>query len=658
MKSMRKRFGVIAGICVLGAFAMPSVAETSAAAVEHPMPPVLERADLEAWLDGLVPYALQQGDIAGLVLSVVKDGQVLLEKGYGSADVAAGVPMDPRRTLVRVASVSKTFTATAVMQLVEHGKLDLDRDVNEYLDFRIPPAFGKPITLRNLLTHTAGFEETSYIRYDPPRSLRDHVLRVPERIYPPGEIPAYSSYGFHLAGYIVARVAGVPFADYVQQHVFQPLGMEHSTFLLTPPEGLRALESQKYLLAASREPFSWEVVRQMSPEGCPAGCLGTTADDMTRFMLAHLSQADSPLLRVQTLQQMHASSFVPMAGAQPVAPGLFRTDYNGHRVIGHSGDGEGAHAEMKLLPDQNVGIFFALNSDGATQGFLPAAFALRTRIFEQFMDRYFPAQAAVDEPTIATAQEHARMAAGEYVWSRQQKGDYQEAVFLIARFLALKSTIRARDDGTIETSPALTLPESGRSQIWREVRPFVWREVGGRAHLLMKVEAGQVQAVSTDAQPSFWVNLRVSGARSAGLNVPLLLTATAALLLTLLWWPLAAIVRRRYGASLQLTEQERRTRRWVHLAALTGVVYVLGWLTAMATDLASTEGTEPWIRLLQLIGLACIAGAGIALWNAWCTWQRARGGWAARVASVVLALALMYLVWFSFAFHLISARID
>ena len=123
------------------------------------------------------------------------------------------VPMDPQRTIVRVASVSKTFTATAVMQLVEQGKLDLDRDVNQYLDFEIPPAFGKPITLRNLLTHTAGFEETPYIRYDRQQSLRDHMLRVPDRIYPPGEIPAYSNYGLNLAGYIVGRVSGEPFTE-------------------------------------------------------------------------------------------------------------------------------------------------------------------------------------------------------------------------------------------------------------------------------------------------------------------------------------------------------------------------------------------------------------------------------------------------------------
>ena len=123
--------------------------------------PEFTQADVEAWLDGFVPYALQKNDIAGMVVLVVKDGKILLQKGYGYADLAKRTPMDPGRTIVNVASVSKLFTWTAVMQLVEQGKLDLDRDVNDYLDFKIPPAFGKPITMRNLMTHYRWFRGAS-----------------------------------------------------------------------------------------------------------------------------------------------------------------------------------------------------------------------------------------------------------------------------------------------------------------------------------------------------------------------------------------------------------------------------------------------------------------------------------------------------------------
>jgi hypothetical protein len=353
---------------------------------------------------------------------------------------------------------------------------------------------------------------------------------------------------------------------------------------------------------------------------------------------------------------MHSPVFVPIPGAQPVSLGFFRTDFNGRRIIGHSGDGEGSHAEMKLLPDEHVGLFVAVNSDGSSQGFLPAAWTLRSSLFEQFLDRYFPATATAQEPTVATAQEHARLAAGEYVWSRQQKGDFQEALFLIGRF-ALSPSIRANADGTIETTPSLTFEKSGRSQTWREVGPFVWREVGGDARLVMNVHDGRVQSVWSDQTASFWVNLRVPTPWSAALHVPMVGLAILALLLTVLSWPVAALVRRRYGQTLQLAGREGRAHRWTRVAALLGMLYMLGWFVVLAADLASTVGAEPWIRLIQLVGLLCVAGAAVAVWNAWLTWGGNRGG-GAKLWSLVLALALVYLAWFSFAFHLISVRVN
>jgi len=196
----------------------------------------LTKADVEAWLDGFTPYALQRGDVAGAVVVVVKDGQVLLAKGYGYADVAAHKPVDPERTLFRAGSVSKLFTWTAVMQLVEQGKLDLDADLNGYLDFKISPRNGKPITLRNLMTHTPGFDEAirALIIADPkdmPTLEAGLKHWIPPRVTDAGSTPAYSNYGAGLAGYIVQRVSGISFDDYIEQKIFAPLGMSKVTRL-------------------------------------------------------------------------------------------------------------------------------------------------------------------------------------------------------------------------------------------------------------------------------------------------------------------------------------------------------------------------------------------------------------------------------------------
>src|SRR5579859_5523677 len=208
--------------------------------------------DVGAFLDGIMPQQLARENIAGAVISVVKDGKVLFAKGYGYSDVEKKTPVTPDGTLFRPGSISKLFTWTSVMQLVEQGKLDLDRDINDYLDFKVEPAFGQPITLRNIMTHTSGFEEVikDLITDDPNSAkvtLRDFVTsHAPRRIYPPGKVPAYSNYATTLAGYIVQRVSGEPFEQYVEKHIYEPLHMQHATFRQPLPQGWEANMSSGY----------------------------------------------------------------------------------------------------------------------------------------------------------------------------------------------------------------------------------------------------------------------------------------------------------------------------------------------------------------------------------------------------------------------------
>src|SRR5690242_5295879 len=182
----------------------------------------LTKVDVEAWLDGFMPSSLQRNDVAGAVVVVVSDNQVLLAKGYGYADVAAKKPVDPKTTLFRAGSVSKLYTWTAVMQLVEQGKIDLDADVNNYLDFKIPERDGKPVTMRNIMQHTAGFEEQAkdIMSADPNAPTFEALLKrwIPHRVFAAGTTPAYSNYGASLAGYIVQRISGEPFNAYIEKH--------------------------------------------------------------------------------------------------------------------------------------------------------------------------------------------------------------------------------------------------------------------------------------------------------------------------------------------------------------------------------------------------------------------------------------------------------
>src|SRR3954469_6089704 len=284
----------------------------------------LTAADLDAFLAGVMPLQLERENIAGAVVLVVKDGKVLYSHGYGYADVVKKTPVSPDSTLFRPGSISKILNWTAVMQLVEQGKLDLDRDVNDYLDFRIPATYAQPVTLRNIMTHTGGFEETVqelFVRDASDLKPLDIYLRthMPARIFPPGTTPAYSNYATTIAGYIVQRVSGQPFDDYIDEHILKPLGMTQSTTRQPLPESFKSRMSNGYDVA-SEPAKSFEFV-----EAAPAGSSSVTAADMAKFMIAHLQDGTFQgvqILKPETARLMHSAQFENIPGMNAMALGF------------------------------------------------------------------------------------------------------------------------------------------------------------------------------------------------------------------------------------------------------------------------------------------------------------------------------------------------
>ncbi len=315
----------------------------------------------------------KSGDIPGAVVVVVKDGQVLTERGYGYADVAKRTPVDPALTLFRPGSVSKLLTWTAVMQQVEQGKIDLDADINQYLDFKVPGLDGKPITMRNLMQHTAGFEEQAKgIIAEEPQTLPpfDALLKVwvPTRIFAPGSTPAYSNYGASLAGYIVQRVSGESFDDYIDKHILEPLEMKHSSFRQPLPANLVPLMSKGYPLG-SEEPRPYEIIGP-----APAGSLAASGEDMAHFMIAHLQDGEyhgNRILKAETAKMMHDTPLTMLPPLNRMELGFFETNINGREVIGHLGDTDYFHTSLHLFLQDNVGFYVSFNSpgkDGAVGG--------------------------------------------------------------------------------------------------------------------------------------------------------------------------------------------------------------------------------------------------------------------------------------------------
>jgi CubicO group peptidase (beta-lactamase class C family) len=331
-------------------------------------------AEMEAFLDNLFAKDMGEHHIAGAAVAVVKDGKLFLAKGYGYADVENGIPVDPEQTLFKVGSVTKLFTWTAVMQLVEQGKLDLDADINTYLDFRIPDTYPQPITLKHLLTHTSGFEQrllgSLVTDSDDLMPVREGIISyMPARVRPPGEAAGYSNYNAMLAGYIVARVSGQPYDQYLQEHIFNHLGMVHATAHWPTPPDLRPYASLGYAYVDGAFQVFPDYTGQAA--GLPSGAVQASVTDMARFMIAHLqngcySDADITagcILKESTVQQMHGTLYTPDPRLLGMAYGFSDYSDNGQRTFGHGGYFPPMRSELLLLPDQNLGVFVTYNSD-------------------------------------------------------------------------------------------------------------------------------------------------------------------------------------------------------------------------------------------------------------------------------------------------------
>jgi CubicO group peptidase (beta-lactamase class C family)/cytochrome b561 len=437
----------------------------------------LDQADLTAFFDGILPLQLERNDIAGASVLVMKDGNVLLQKGYGYADVKSKKPVDPASTIFRLASISKLFTWVSVMQLEEQGKLNLDADVNQYLDFPIRAAFNKPITLRNLMTHTAGFEETldDIIITDPKQgvSLRDYLIaNQPMRIYPPGEIPAYSNYGVGLASYIVQRTSGEPFEQYVHEHIFAPLGMTHSSFYQPLEKSLASLPSDGYRGNTTKPAVGFEI---FNPVG--AGGISSSAADMGRFGQALLNGGEldgKRILKPETLMLMWTPQFRASDQLPPICMGFYQDWRNHLRWIGHEGDLIAFHSLFFVEPTQKIVLFVSYNSAGG--GSEP-----RPEIINFFSDRYFPG--APDVQYLKTPANQLKDIGGTYESTRRDD---------TTKFKL--STLFGQRSASVDKNGVLTI--NGVRDLrdhpikWKPTGKDLWQAEGEQQHLFAIRDGG------------------------------------------------------------------------------------------------------------------------------------------------------------------------
>ncbi|MDO4259714.1 MAG: serine hydrolase domain-containing protein [Actinomycetaceae bacterium] len=579
----------------------------------------LTAENVNTWLDEYLPSALESQKIAGATVAVVKDGKVLTTRGFGYADTGNGgegkpVPVDPEKHLFRVGSIAKIPTSIAVMQLVEQGKVDLDADISSYVDVPIKRRFDTPITVRHLLTHTAGFEDAAW-RSNPPEGFdleKGLQSDSPEQIFEPGTTPAYSNYGMTLAGFIVQKVSGQRFEDYAREHIFEPLGMDSTTYEQPLPEALRPRMSQGYS-DSTQSALPFEIAPQ------PGGSLTSSAPDFAKFMIAQMNH-DPRILKAETWEQMQtAAPNEKLGGMQKgdsMGLGYFVTQRNGHKVVGHAGDTPAFHSLYDVYPERGVAVFVSFNSMGNSPE--PAYSDFGTRFADQFLPDVAPESSVSPEERI----EHANQVTGTYMASQRTESNF------LAQFTP-EIKISASSNGN------LLLP--GNKE-FTEGEPYVWREVGGDTRISADLSTGKPRLNIGGAGV---VDLQTLNGTIMGMSV---LAGNVLLGGVLLLWIIggarAAFVRHR-GYKPNVLGWHGRLAR---LGGILAMAMPFIWTTLTSIVQSSIYIAPPipdwWIRGVQGLQLLAVLALIPGVWDV-ARAVREKRGWPRGLVSLALVVGLL-----------------
>ena len=448
--------------------------------------------ELSRFFDAAVPALMEEFHIAGAVVGITDGSNTLFLRGYGSADLETETAVDPEDTLLRAGSISKLFTWTAIMQLEEEGKLDLNDPVEKYLDFDLPDTFDQPIRVIDLMNHTPGFEDKLlglFVQDEKHKqTLKQTVSRdIPRRVRPPGEEVSYSNYGTMLAGYIVQRISGIPYEEYVERNILVPLGMDRSTFEQPPPPDLAGRLATAYTYSAGKYvPQKFEIIN-----GAPAGALSTTAADMLRFYRAYLNGGQlngARILKEETVRRMREPSFRHHPRANGFAHGFFELGHGEVKVFGHGGDTIFFHSISGYLPEEDFAYFISTNSASGMR--------LTLKLQDQMFDEFFPVPTGGELAAEAGLNPDLEEYTGTFAINRRSESDPTQ----IMGAVTLVSPKISEDGDGLHISSILD-PEGG---VYVPVEKDIFQQKDGRMRIVfLRDDQGKVQSLYAHDFPAF-----------------------------------------------------------------------------------------------------------------------------------------------------------
>ncbi|WP_239094055.1 serine hydrolase domain-containing protein [Bacillus sp. B15-48] len=400
-------------------------------AVTKPVESVpITKENVQMFSEDYFTKRMEENQIPGAVMIVVKDNEILYEQGFGFANLEKGLEVDPSGSLFRIGSVTKLFTATAIMQLVELGLVDVEANVNDYLtDFQIDTKDFQPVRVKHLLTHTAGFDELiigmAAEHYRERKPLRNYLKEnQPKMLREPGQYIQYSNYGMGLLGLVIEEVSGLSYEQYIEDHILKPLGM-NDTHVVMNPTVYEQLAREYFPIG---DGFKEEPLYDFHFP--PAGSVLATAEDMAQFMLLHLNNGTwngATVINENTAKLMHERQFSQHPSVQGFGFSFFERLQNSHRFLEHGGNTGGTNSMLMIDKDRNIGVFIANNG---------YAGALMTAEFPQtFINHFYPiseSAAVIEDLENIIEETNLKRYEGSYYTNRYSREDVSKITLALS----------------------------------------------------------------------------------------------------------------------------------------------------------------------------------------------------------------------------------
>jgi CubicO group peptidase (beta-lactamase class C family) len=605
---------------------------------------------LETFIDDTINYELEKYNIPNATVSIVKEGEIVYKKGFGFADFENNIPVNADTTLFRIGSTSKLITWTAVMQLVEENKLDLNTDVNNYLDFEIPPQLIKslkktttePITITHLMTHTSGFEDYPDMIFrlsaDELMPLNEYIKKyLPSRIFPAGEVAAYSNYGTALAGYIVERVSGLPFSEYVEKNVFMPLNMNKSTYRQYPTSDLSSDIAKPYRFIDGA--FVEGSFEYLLPE--PAGSMSSTALDMAKFMIAHLNSGaynGGQILKEETLTEMHKQHFTHHPDLGGMTLGFMEGVFNDKHVLFHAGGTMLYSTGLYLLPEENTGIFISYSGGNNF---------LHSELFQEFMNYYYPTGAQIEGVPLEGSGERSKKFTGEYQMNRRSITTDEKINSILGGGII---NVNVDEDGY------LLVTNAGETNEFIEIEPGVYQNLrkgrtqdyfGPFQKIVFKTDPYGRAMLTTDGPMTYSKAPFYSTMSFTALALIIILVIVIS---SLTYWIILKILRMFKPKKIQ-NPRFTTVAQWIGICTgITVLLFYIGILSSGNIDPVYQLPKEAYIplegkslldfipTLVLIVSIPQAAFTSIA-------WKRGSWGKIARIHHTIFTMAVLGLIW-------------